>query len=184
MTLRQHAVKDARRGFTIVEVIFTVLILGIIGAVGVVGFSDAVRGYLFAVDNAEVAQKAQNAMARLNLELMHIREVTASSAVSISYTADFDAIPGSQSTGNTIDYDAASNVVTYNNQVLIDGVQDFTLNFLDSHDDTSNSTSWDENSTQLIHCAMTVRGLNDVDQFFQTRVHRSIFNPDINPITD
>ena len=82
------------------ELVLSLVILGIIGAIGAMGLTDAVRGYMYGVDNANLAGKAQAALDRINLELTHVNfwdetndkeqdGVTASSTTSITYDVDF-----------------------------------------------------------------------------------------------
>jgi type II secretory pathway pseudopilin PulG len=59
-------------GFTLVEAIAAFLILGLVAAAGTLGFTDAVRGFVFSADNIDIAQQAQNALNRLTVEMTHI----------------------------------------------------------------------------------------------------------------
>lgn len=59
-------------GFTLVEAIAAFLILGLVAAAGTLGFTDAVRGFVFSADNVDIAQQAQNALNRLTVEMTHI----------------------------------------------------------------------------------------------------------------
>jgi prepilin-type N-terminal cleavage/methylation domain-containing protein len=57
-------------GFTLIEMIAVLVIVGILAALAGLGIVSAVQGYLFAKDNAAVSEKAQLAIARINRELL------------------------------------------------------------------------------------------------------------------
>ncbi len=59
-------------GFTLVEAIAAFIVLGLVAAAGTLGFTDAVRGFVFSADNVDLAQQAQNALNRLTVEMTHI----------------------------------------------------------------------------------------------------------------
>ncbi|MFH1734107.1 MAG: type II secretion system protein [bacterium] len=59
-----------QKGFTLIEMIVVLIIVGIL-AVGVgMGIVIGVQGYIFSKENAAITEKTQLAMARINRELM------------------------------------------------------------------------------------------------------------------
>ena len=62
--------ENRQKGFTLIEMIAVLLILGIIAAFTGLGIVSAVQGYMFARDNAAVSEKAQLALERINRELL------------------------------------------------------------------------------------------------------------------
>ncbi|MCW7754474.1 prepilin-type N-terminal cleavage/methylation domain-containing protein [Desulfobotulus sp. H1] len=71
-------------GFTLVEVIVSLVLLSILVSVAGLGLVRVVEGYAFSRENAEMTQKAQLAMGRMTreiVELLRIEHVTASSVV-------------------------------------------------------------------------------------------------------
>ncbi|MFZ0132126.1 MAG: prepilin-type N-terminal cleavage/methylation domain-containing protein [Desulfobacterales bacterium] len=72
---RSLTVCGQRAGFTLVEVVASLLIVGILGAIAGMGLVTGLRGYMQAKENGHLAQKAQIAMARIKRELMEITDV-------------------------------------------------------------------------------------------------------------
>lgn len=62
------------RGFTLIEMVAVLLLVGILGAFATVGINQSVRAYIIATENAHMAQKSQLALTRLGLELADCRE--------------------------------------------------------------------------------------------------------------
>ena len=64
-------------GFTMIEVIVSLVLFGIIALVAGMGIVSFAKGYVFTRDSTHMAQKAQLAMARLNREFMEITNIAA-----------------------------------------------------------------------------------------------------------
>jgi len=67
--MKENCEKSRQRGFTLIEVIVVLILVGIMAAMAGTGLVTAVQGYLMAAENAEVSQKAQMAMTRLTREI-------------------------------------------------------------------------------------------------------------------
>lgn len=74
---RPLAAYEDKAGFTLIEVVASLLIVGILGAIAGMGLVTGLRGYMQAKENGHLAQKAQIAMARIKRELMEITDVIA-----------------------------------------------------------------------------------------------------------
>ena len=73
------------RGFSLIEVIAVLVIMGIL-AVGLsIGLIKGVEQYLFASEATQLSQKAQLAMARIKKELTEAIEISAISGSAITY---------------------------------------------------------------------------------------------------
>lgn len=118
--------KDA--GFTLIEVIAVLVLVGIISAVAGLGIVRGVQGYLFAQSNTETTQKAQLALARMTLELMELSAIDSTSTNSaIKFTTP--------SVSKTIAL-AVPNI-TLDGDILTDSVNG-TAGFTVTYCDTSN----------------------------------------------
>jgi prepilin-type N-terminal cleavage/methylation domain-containing protein len=63
-----------QKGFTLIEVIVVLILVGILGALAGLGIVSAVQGYMFSKENAAISEKAQLAIARINRELLECYE--------------------------------------------------------------------------------------------------------------
>ena len=133
--------KDA--GFTLIEIIVTLILLGIMGTILGIMISRGAQGYFMAKETNVLSQKAQLAMDRMILEFEDISAITAVSSTSICYTLTYYNTP----TDSTIDVyrciglvgsqikivDEVLNGTTLptaaTGSVLIDNVSAFQLNF-------------------------------------------------------
>lgn len=180
------------KGFTLVEMISVLIILGLVGAAGTMGFAEAVRGFIFAEDTINIADKAKVAIDRMSLELTHIAynppashvlhdgsltgtdgnplvgyAVTASSQNSITFNTDYGQLRGSE-TGLTLAL--TGNQLTLDNEVLCDNVSGFTLSYLDSSDPPVASTTFTPLTTRSIEVTLVVQDFNNNDITFTTSI--------------
>lgn len=64
-------------GFTLIEIIVSLLIFGLLATLAGMGIVMAAKGYMITKENAHMAQKAQLAMARINREFREIKAIAA-----------------------------------------------------------------------------------------------------------
>jgi len=62
--------ENRQKGFTLIELIAVLLIVGVLAAFAGLGIVAAVQGYMFSKDNAVNSEKAQLALSHLNRELV------------------------------------------------------------------------------------------------------------------
>ena len=82
MTARKPGWQD---GFTLIEMIASLAIVGILAAIAGIGLVQIAEGFLLTQAGAESAQKAQLAMARMIKEFNHITDVAGGSSHSITF---------------------------------------------------------------------------------------------------
>jgi prepilin-type N-terminal cleavage/methylation domain-containing protein len=123
-----------QKGFTLVELIVTLVLVGIIGTFTTLFMYTGLNGYLRAKDTSEGALKAQIALDRISLELRDIIVIDALTPKSnpdiagnsnIDYTTT--ALPGARK----IIYDYSKREISIdvdgNENILLDGVNKFTM---------------------------------------------------------
>lgn len=116
------------QGFTLIEIIASLIILGLIALFGTSMLTNAVQGYTAARNADEVAQKAQMALQRMMVEFSAIDpNQTTGTATSVNYTASFS------STNETHVISQSGNQILYTQDgtayPLLDGVAPGSLQF-------------------------------------------------------
>jgi prepilin-type N-terminal cleavage/methylation domain-containing protein len=118
----------AQKGFTLVELIVTLVLVGIIGTFTTLFMYTGLNGYLRAKDTSEGALKAQIALDRISLEMKDISNISNfNSNTNIDYTCESETLLFSR----RIRYDSANDKILLsvagNENVLLDDVQTFSL---------------------------------------------------------
>jgi prepilin-type N-terminal cleavage/methylation domain-containing protein len=67
------------QGFTLIEMIVVMVLVGVLAAGAGLGIVTMAQGYIFSKDNAEISEKAQLAMARVSRELLECYDCNATS---------------------------------------------------------------------------------------------------------
>ena len=83
--------KLSSKGFTLIELIFTLILAGILVAAVGIGIVQVVQGFMFTKENAAVLQKGQMAVSRISIELKRAAGISnASTATSITFDSYAD----------------------------------------------------------------------------------------------
>jgi len=128
-----RAANENRRGFTLIELIASVVILGFLAIFAGSLFTLGAKGALSAKNAEENAQKAQIALTRIASELRNLNGGPATggtaaliTATSISYTSSNTLLPGTVLQPRILAYDAPGKRITLSvagtAYTLIDGV--------------------------------------------------------------
>ncbi len=73
------------QGFTLIEIVVSLILVGIMATIAGIGIVSGTKGYLFTKENVHMAQKANLAMTRMNRELMELTDVMSATPTSITY---------------------------------------------------------------------------------------------------
>lgn len=117
--------ENRQKGFTLIEMIVVLVLVGILAAGAGLGIVAMVQGYLFSKDNAEISEKAQLALARINRELLECYDCKATSGS----VGAFNNTIG----GRIIQKDGSNNIVIQKSDgssppdILINNVGTFTM---------------------------------------------------------
>ncbi len=154
-----------RRGFTLIEMILSLVLVGILAAVIGLGIVNAVQGFFFTKMNATTLQKGQNTLARLVKEFNNIVSVTSGSAKSITFTS----VKAELLANHTISWSGNPNdPLLFDSDILADDVSDFQLTYYDSYNGTGDS-NW-SSSRKVIEITLKLKGANDAVSVFMNRV--------------
>ena len=149
-------------GFTLIELIVSLTLLGVLTAFAGMGVVSIVEAFWLTKTNAETTQKGQLAMSRLAKEFTHIRFVASGSATAITYTSYRQGLPGVHTVSLSGDR------LTLDGDVLTDRVAQFELGYLDSYGSAKQS-AWSP-TTRIVELALHLRGANSATVVFRDRV--------------
>ena len=165
------------KGFTLIEVIATMLILGIVAAFAGYGIVNGIQSYMFTVEKTEIAQETRLAMYRIISELRDINTLVSATTDSIRY----ESTQRGSGVQFTIRYNAAS---SYKPVEIVDGrsgtaytlmenVNGLTFKYTDSDGVEKNSFNTSNPLTQLRSIKITVQvPISDGnDLTFQTEIN-------------
>lgn len=120
--------KNRQQGFTLIEIIASLVLMGVILAVAGMGVISGIEGYLLARENSIVAQKAQMAMGRLTRELRECFDCSTPSPAAITLPFTFENLLGNREiglSGNTITLGTPGDT-----DPLIDQIQSFSMQYI------------------------------------------------------
>lgn len=137
--------KNPESGFTLIEIIASMVIFALMFTLAGMGIVMAAKGYVITKESAHMAQKAQLAMARINRELMEINAIAAVVVTQPDPYIIYDHIDGRKAIakdGSIIRmFFNLGAAVTLSDlsvgDILIDDVTQFTLTYY-----KSNSSVW------------------------------------------
>lgn len=156
--------KKDERGYTLIEVIVTLILVGITAILAGMWIISVANGYIFTKMNMDTTQKAQLAMTRLEKEFAVINTVTAASPSSITYTR-----PDISSGSITTTVSLSGKLLQIDGNALTDNVSSFTLAYCDDVTSTSCAATWSSTS-RIIVITLTIEGANHIQSTFTQRV--------------
>jgi prepilin-type N-terminal cleavage/methylation domain-containing protein len=149
-----------KRGFTLIEIIATLALIGVLSTVAVLFMGNVLTGFTAVKNNSAAALKAQMALNRLSLELKDMSSLNSLPTFNVSITYN-----NSLGDNRKIKFDGLSKCIyisTAADYILIDGVSNFSLSV--TYDNMYNIAADD---VAYIDIGFTVSGVSDS---FSTRI--------------
>jgi len=159
-------IKNNINGFTLIEMITSIVLIGILATFMSMGVGKIIEGYIFTKANADTTLRAQMALTRLMKEFSSIDQVSNGSKTSItySYIRNGISIPS-----RTVSWSGtASAPLLLGGNILIENVNDFELSYHMSHSDGGDH-NWG-GAEKMIGITLKTTGASDVVSFFSIRV--------------
>lgn len=154
--------RNTSKGFTFLEVIIVIVLVGIIAAAAGLGYVKVVKGILFTKMNASTIQKGQITIMKLVKEFTNISISSITAANSTSIT--FKTVKNGES-GSPVKVTLSGNEVTFGGDVLTDQVSEFTLKYYtDSQTETTVLTA-----IRMIEITLKLTGADGVISEFKAR---------------
>jgi prepilin-type N-terminal cleavage/methylation domain-containing protein len=122
----KHVIRSHERGFTIIEVIVALVLLGVMGVFIGLGLTTVMEGFTRYKSGSDLSRKTQSAMGRIIKEFSYVSSVESGSATDIQYTAAYP--PGFTSQSNRL-ISYAGTTVVLNGYNLADNVGSFQLQY-------------------------------------------------------
>lgn len=149
-------------GFTLIEVIVSILLVGLLSVFAGMGVAVVIKGYSLTEKNAEVASKGQLAMTRLIKELKHINSVSSGTSTTLSFTSYKQDI----SSPHTVSWSGSS--LFLDGDPLTDIVAGFDIGYYDTYNGAK-QVLWSANS-RVIEITLSLSGANNNIIDFMIRV--------------
>ena len=173
MRCDHRAKRRLRSGFTLIEIICVLVLLGLMGLFGTQMLSTAVRGYTNARNADEIVQKAQMALQRMTVEFTYIIPTNMVGAANSIQYIDPSGVIGNHTisqSGNRLNYMQGGS-----NWTLLDGVVANSLAFVyySTYAGAGVSTATNNASINLVGISFTMQGDDPnlgLSKAFSTRV--------------
>ena len=125
------------RGFTLIEAVVAIVVIGIIFALGSAIMTNTFRAYFTGRDLTELDWQCRMAMNRMLRDLREIRSATATDLV----TTPTGEITFTTTTPQTITYSLSGTTLMRNSQPLADGVSNLNFTYVINNGRTATTTA-------------------------------------------
>lgn len=158
-------------GFTLIEIIMSIVIITILGYIAGMGFVEMAKGYVFSKKNATVTQQGQITAARLKKELSASSSIICGGSNMITYKIKRDVSVDTTTIywaggNNPIMLKTASTCTVCSSScaggdILAENVNDFTLSYCTKTASSSCSATFQDSSASLVKITLKVKGYDN-----------------------
>jgi len=159
-------------GFVLIELVMTLILVGIIGTFTGFFLYTGTQGYLTSKKTSEGALRAQTVLERISKELTDIEGLQTGSPVlnsSVSYTSRLPSLPGQRSISFNEDTDVLSITVDGNTYPLLKDVDGFWLSW--------STADLNNDGTDEISGLTLAFNTKEIGQVFSTTIYPRRFLP-------
>jgi len=155
-----------RKGFTLIEILVSLLLVGIVTAVIGLSSYHMVNGFVFARKNSDTLLKGQIAIARMTKELNNVKTVYVASTNGMQIT--FTSYKDGGTVSHTISWAGGAANLLLDGIALTDQIGGFSLAYYDSYSGTA-QTTWSATS-RIIEINLVLTGAENTPAAFNARV--------------
>ena len=163
-------IENKKNGFTLIEVIVSLVLLGIMGAIVGMGMVNIVNSYFFSARNLVTIQKSTLVLSRLEKELSTVRAISSATANAITFTR-FDYVTYTN-VQDTISVNGAN--LLSNTSILTDQVNAFTLTYYNTYN--SAAGAYDATNTTIIGVNLVLIPQAGMTASFTDRIYIRPYN--------
>jgi prepilin-type N-terminal cleavage/methylation domain-containing protein len=167
------SVAGNKRGFTALELIVVMTLVGVIGVVAGLAFTKVVQGVVFTKKNAETVQKGQIAVTKLVKECNNITDVTSGVSTWITFTSIKNGASGTRKimfSGDRVTFNDSYSESSTEGDVLTDQVSGFSLKYYNYDIDSSTDQGTWQPSSRVIEITLELTGADQGKSRFTARV--------------
>lgn len=167
MILKMNKIKNLynKNGFTLIEIIMSLVILSIVGVFASMWFITMINGYILTKSNADTIQNAEIILARLAKELSSTTSITEGNKTSLTFL--------SKSTNPvdpplTLSWASGTPNLSLGDDILANKIALFNLKYYAKYDDTG-VDNYSKASTALITITLSLIGAETTN--FEERIY-------------
>lgn len=166
---KREAFFQGQKGFSLVEIIAALVIIGVLSVFITTGTVRIIEGYLFTRDNTDTAMKGQAALIRIIKEIRSIDKKGIGKKRAMKYSCKVERNGMTISREHTISWeDSASSPLLLNGHILADSVSDFEITYHKNLEDSGDNT-W-KNKHTMIGITLKLKGASGHISEFSTRI--------------
>jgi len=140
-----------KAGFTLIEIMVSLVLVGLIASIAGTSVITATRGYVFARENNAITQKAQLALNRLNREFIELSDIREANSTCVVYESPYGrrAVGLSGNAIRLLTSQSASCSTLSGGDTLVDEVQAFSILYNPNPNGTSSLWSYGQDIRNL-----------------------------------